>query len=273
MSLLSRVQTQVPIKPPRIVIHGPGGVGKTTFGASTSKPIVFPFEEGEGIIQVPRLPRPSDYEEVMSTFDELLKADHDYRTLVLDTVDYLEPLVWAKVCRAHTTSKNKYSHIEDFGFGKGYLYADPYWTEVFRSLDALRRERSMMILVLSHNTVAEIKDPNLGPYHKIEPKLHKRANALMYEWADVVGFLDIERVAIDREASVNGKGPKIRTATTTGLRVLYLEDQGSFRAKNRFDLPPSIEIPKDSPFSALRNEILKRIQPQAQENPDGPSES
>ena len=259
MSMLSRVQNETKIEPPRIVIHGAGGVGKTTFAASMHKPIFLPCEDGMGILQVAKFPRPSDYAEVADAIEDLLKADHEYRSFVIDTVDYLEPLIWAETCRAHSSGKNKYEHIEDFGYGKGYLYAVPYWTEFLQGLDALRRERAMTVCVLCHNTVTEIKDPNVGPYHKIEPKIEKRANALLYEWSDICGYLETERVAVD---TGNAQAKKtIRTAAVTGRRVLHLEDQGSFRAKNRYGLPPEIEIPLENPFEALRSEVLKRIQP------------
>jgi hypothetical protein len=259
------VQTATTIDPPRIVIHGADGAGKTTFAASMLRPVVLPCEDGRGVLKVPMLPVPHEYGEVMEAIDELLKVDHEYRSFVVDTVDRLEPLIWDQTCRAHTTGKNKYEHIEDFGYAKGYLYADPYWQEFFQGLDALRREKSMTICVLCHSAVVEIKDPNLGPYHKIEPRIHKRGNELLRQWADIVGYLEIERVAVDQGDQSAGKGKTIRTAAVTGRRVLYLEDQGSFKAKNRYGLPPEIEIPLDQPFEALRSEVMKRIQPASKE--------
>lgn len=260
--MLARVQTPTSIAPPRIVVYGSDKVGKTTFAASMHKPVFLPCEEGSGILKVPTLPVPHEYEDVMEALDELLKVDHDYKSFVIDTVDHLEPLIWAKTCRAHTTTKNKYEHIEDFGYAKGFTYADVYWRELFHGLDALRREKSMTVCLLCHSAVIEIKDPNLGPYNKIEPRIHKRGSDLMRQWADVLGYLDIERVAVD-QGDTRPKGKTVRTASLTGRRVLHLEDQGSFKAGNRYGLPPEIEIPLEQPFSALRDEILKRIQPAA----------
>lgn len=265
MSMLSRVQTSTSIDPPRIVVHGPDGAGKTTLAASMLRPVFLPCEEGRGVLRVSAFPVPHDYEEVVEAIDELLKMDHDYRSFVIDTADHLEPLIWDKTCRAHTTAKNKYEHIEDFGYAKGYQYADPYWKEILQGLDALRREKAMTICVLCHSAVVEIKDPNLGPYHKIEPRIHKRGNELLRQWADIVGYLDIERVAVDQGDKSAGKSKTIRTAAVTGRRVLHLEDQGSFKAKNRYGLPPEIEIPLENPFEALRSEVMKRIQPVSKE--------
>jgi hypothetical protein len=263
MSMLARVQAKPSLKPPRIVIHGKGGVGKTTFGASTRRPVVLPLEDGLGTLEIPVLPKPIAYSDVMQVLEELLKLDHEYGTLVIDTIDHFEPLVWAEVCQKHSEGRKKYESVEDFGYGKGYIYADPLWTEFFRGLDALRRERNMMIVVLCHNETKTVDDPHIGPYDRITPKLHKRANALLHEWADIVGYLDIEKSVTEKEGS---KGRKVVTATTTGRRMLYLEDRGGFVAKNRYSLPAQIQIPEVEPFSALRNEIAKRLAPQTKES-------
>ena len=40
---------------------------------------------------------------------------------------------------------------------------------------------------------------------------------------------------------------------------IHLEDRGSFRAKNRYGLPPVMEIPKDNPYDPLRNTIAEAM--------------
>lgn len=257
MSMLARVSKPV-IKPPRWVIHGMGGVGKTRLGASTKAPVFLPAEDGLWDPTIPAMPRPRSYGEVIEAITDLLKGQHEYNSFVIDTIDQVEPLVWREVCQGRSDNRKQYDNIEDFGYGKGYNYADPFWIELFQGLDALRSERQMTVMVLCHNEVKSIDDPQIGPYDRITPKLHKRANALMHEWADVVGYLAIERTAIEKEG---GKGRTLTTSQVTGRRILYLEDRGGFVAKNRFDLPAQVEIPKDQPFSVLRNEIAKRLAP------------
>ena len=251
-SYLSRVTDKSQRKPkkPRIVIQGALGLGKTWFAASALGVALIPFEEGEGILEVKVFPKPESYADAMNMLAELASEKHPYKTLVIDTIDHLEPLVWDAVCEG-----TKHDHIEGFGYGKGYTMADPLWIAWFRSLDVLR-EQGMTIIILSHNEMKTVDDPNVGAYTRTVPKLHKRACALMCEWADIVGLLDIERVAKDV-----GKagGRETRTSRTTGQRILFLEDGGGFVAKNRYDLPTQILIPKVEPFSALRAELLKAL--------------
>ena len=65
------------------------------------------------------------FEDVTDCLACLATEAHDYLTVVVDTADWLETLIH-KLCR----DQGKES-IEDFGYGKGYVKALPYWTELF----------------------------------------------------------------------------------------------------------------------------------------------
>jgi len=252
---LSQITTKPEIRPPRITIHGKGGSGKTSFGASIPDCLFLPAEEGLGKLEVAHLPKPASFVEVMNALSELHAEDHPYKALVIDTIDHIEPLVWQYVCDSKSQGNKTYENIEDFGYQKGYTYADQPWIDFFLALDLLRR-KGMTIVALCHNEVKPITDPIIGPYDSVQPKLHKRANALLYEWSDIVGYLDIEKAALEKEGARNRK---MDTAHMLGTRVLYLEDIGGFEAKNRYDLPARLEVPMDNPYGALRVELIKAL--------------
>ncbi len=236
--------------PPRVVVVGPDGVGKTRFAASAPNVIMMPAEQGAATLDVDLLPQPTCYTDVMNMLAELSKGGHKYKTLAIDTIDRVEPLVWDAVCEG-----TKHNHIESWGYGKGYSFADPLWIDFFRALDVLM-EQGMTIIVLCHSEEKMVDDPTVGSYLRSQPKLHKRAMALMKEWCDLIGFLQIERMP--RDVGASGK-KETRTSITTGQRLLHVSDNGAVVAKNRYDLEGPIMIPKVKPYQALRLELMKAM--------------
>lgn len=53
---LEQIITGVKLSPPRIILYGPHGIGKTTFGSGAPSPIFLPFEDGEGRLEAARFP-------------------------------------------------------------------------------------------------------------------------------------------------------------------------------------------------------------------------
>src|SRR6516162_8165348 len=85
--------------PNRYVLHAVEGWGKTSFGAQTPKPIFVQTrgETGlETLIDAARLPEVPHFaetltwDELSSQIDALVEDEHDYRTLVLDTLNGAE---------------------------------------------------------------------------------------------------------------------------------------------------------------------------------------
>ncbi len=117
ISLAQLTRANAP-KPPRILIHGVAGVGKTTFASEANKPVFVQTEDGLGTLASAHFPLARTYEEVIEALAALYTEPHDFKTVVIDSVDWLEPLVWAKACR-----DNGWASIEDAGYGKGYVAA------------------------------------------------------------------------------------------------------------------------------------------------------
>src|SRR5690242_4426848 len=119
MSLLKSVTTGKQIGPQIHVVAGDNGVGKTTFGAAFPKPLVIDLENGSNHIDVARIKK----EDVATLaafrggLAELLNSKHDYQTVVIDSAEALEGLIFDAVC-----AEGKVDSIEkyDGGYGKGY---------------------------------------------------------------------------------------------------------------------------------------------------------
>src|SRR4051812_2649842 len=94
---LSSIETGVSFKPPRILIYGVQGIGKTTMISQAPDPIMVQTEDGEGVIDIPRFPLARSFDDVMEALGVLATTDHKYKTVGIDSLDWMEPLVWGKV--------------------------------------------------------------------------------------------------------------------------------------------------------------------------------
>lgn len=83
---LASLRTSTVLSPPRVLIHGVAGIGKSTFAASADAPVFVLTEDGLGKLQVPHFPLATSYAEVAEALDALLDEDHPYSTGVVDSV-------------------------------------------------------------------------------------------------------------------------------------------------------------------------------------------
>lgn len=233
ISLSSIARTTRNSLPPRVVVHGDGGVGKSTFAAGAYKPIFLPFEDGLSGIEVDAFPRLVSYQDTIDAIAALAKGEHQYGTVVVDSLDWLEPLVWAEVARAN--GKNS---IEDIPYGKGYAEASPLWRRILDGLNYLREQRGMAVILIAHSQIKRFEAPDSEPFDRYEIKLHKTANALVREWADIIGFAHHE-TAIKKEN--NGFTTRAR-GVATGRRLMRVVETPACTAKNRYALPELIPL-------------------------------
>lgn len=234
-------------KPPRCLIYGVPGVGKTSLAAEFPSPIFIQTEEGEGNLELTTFTKEpftqlSQVEEAI----ELLLGDgepsHGFRTVVLDSVDHLEPLIWAEACR-----QNGWKKIEDPGFGKGYLAAGEVWRHILAGLNALR-DVGMNVVLLGHEQVKTFNDPERDSYERYIPKLHKIASDLVVESCDVVAFMGF--VVATRSEKV-GFGKETKKGTGAGKRAIWTEERPARTAKNRFGMPERIMIEPGKGYTAI----------------------
>lgn len=237
-------------KPPMVAIFGPGGVGKTTLAAGAPAPVLLAIEDGIGTLDVPNWPIAS-FADLMSAIGVLYSEDHDRQSLILDSLDWAEPLVWGEAC-----SRNGWATIEDPGYGKGYVAALGIWRELLDGLRALRDERDMTVVMLAHHQVKKFEDPTVDPYDRYLLKMHDKASALIVEAADVVGFLNY-RISTKEERQ--GKNVLSRRGVGGGARVLYLEERPGFIAKSRYASPAALDLPNSTDPATLWAAVAQHL--------------
>lgn len=251
-------------KPHRIVLYGPEGIGKSTFGAGAPSPIFLPVEEGTNHLDVARFPKAETWREAREAVRTLITEKHEYQTLVLDTLDALEPLLWRYMIErdkyADEKQKTVLRDIESYGFGKGYAKALEDWRGLLKDLEAVSA-KGMHIVLLAHSQVKPFKNPAGEDYDRYELKIHAKAAGLFKEWCDSLLFANYETFAKKDQATKRVRG------IDTGARLIFTERRAAYDAKHRGNLPDQLplswqdfvaESAKEVDPKALSAEILRK---------------
>jgi hypothetical protein len=245
---LDAIRTGRLIKPVRVLVVGVEGVGKSTFAANAPSPVFLAPEDGTASLDVARLPEPQHWTDIFDAVELLSREAHSFKTLVVDTVDWAEPLCWKSVCE-----DGKKSSIEDFGYGKGYTAALERWRMLLSRLDALRERKGMHIILLAHAQVRTFKNPDIeiGDYDRYELKLHQKTSGVLKEWSDAVLFANYETlVKRDKDNDLDHKSRG--RGIFDGKRVLHTTRHAAWDAKNRYELPHTIPLSWEAFWSHAR---------------------
>lgn len=235
--MLDQLVTGRQRRPPRVVVYGPEGIGKSSFGAGCPDAVFIQTEDGLGEIDCTRMPLAKSYADVIAQLGAVCSQDHEFKTLVVDTLDWLEKLIWADVCRAKGVPT-----IEDVGFAKGYKFALTQWKEVLSGLDYARNERGMAVVLLAHAKVERFEDPESQGYDRYTLRLHKDADATVREWSDAVLFATRKQRIEKVGTGFNERTIAKPIGSDGGERVLRVVGGPACTAKNRYGMTGEIPL-------------------------------
>lgn len=216
------------LEAPKILLAGEPKIGKSTFAAMAPGAIGILTEDGMAGIDAQAFPLCTSLNDVYAAIGTLLNEDHQFETVFIDSLDWLEPMVHQHVAKA-----NGWKDIESPGYGKGYIAAASEWRQVLDGLEALRRQRGMAVVLICHVKQKRIESPTHEGYDAWVLKLNDRAAALVSEWADIVGYA-AHRIAVKQTDA--GFGQKENKAKALGDRVLHIEPHPAYPSGSRFGL-------------------------------------
>src|SRR6516225_11414432 len=208
------------------LIYGTDGVGKSSWASHAPRPIFIGAEKGTEQLDVARFPQTDSIGELLAQISALQTEKHEFDSVVLDSLDWVEPLIWKAVCH-----EGKVETIEQYagGYGKGYVRALDLWRTLLKELSVLNDK--MHVLLIGHAQIKSFQDPELPTaYDRYQLKINDKAAAQVREAADAVLFARFETELV----KVNGSKPKARGE---GKRIMYTESRPGWDAKNRFQLP------------------------------------
>lgn len=216
--------------PDRVLLMGTEGIGKSTWSASAPAPIFLPTEEGTHHLDVASFPLATTFRDVLDALDTLATQPHEFKTLVVDTVDGLEPLIWKATCQ-----RNQWGSIEEPEFQKGYEAALTDWRTFLAALERVHA-KGLEVHLIAHVTIRNHKNPTGPDFDRYEAKIHKKAAPLLREWV----FAALFATHVEFAEKVKG-GAKFK-GMGGDRRVLKTRHSAAWDGKNRWGLPEELAL-------------------------------
>lgn len=217
----------------KTVIYGPEGIGKSTFSSKFPDPVFIDTEGSTRDMDVGRLPAPTSWNMLLEEVKYVIQNPSVCKTLVIDTADWAEQLCSAGIC-----DKYQKTGIEDFGYGKGYVFLQEEFGRLLNLLSELAEKKGIHVVLTAHAKMRKFEQPDeMGAYDRWEMKLSKNVSPMVKEWADMVLFANYKTHVIKVDGKNKAQG---------GQRVMYTTHHSCWDAKNRYGLPDEVPFSYDA---------------------------
>ena len=249
---------------PVITICGDAGMGKTSFACAFPSPVVIRAEDG--LQAIPYDARPDAFPVLQLPMDDkkkasgpppiieqlrhLATAEHDYKTVIIDSVTKLEAMFIQFVCDRDNQPISKASG----GYGAGREEVAGWHHKVKLACDMLAKRKGMTVIFLAHADVQRIDPPDDESYSKYSLRLHEKSMSPYTDDVDVIGFLRLRTYLM-------GDDDERKKAKSDGTRELICYATPSNVSKNRYNVNDPLVIPFDKETGLVSDNPLTQIIP------------
>lgn len=237
----------------RIFIYAPPKFGKSRFAAEIPNHIFLNLEDGlKAIPNAVATEKITSYEDFCEVIGELSDENHNYKTVIIDTIDWLEVLISKFILQK--INNPAYQTIEEIPFGKGYpALVQETRKLINQGLEYLVKEKGMNIVCLAHSDRKTINPPMGDSYDYYAPKLYGKKDkndttlSAWTEWVDIIGFGYTKIYT-----KITGQGFSENKQAIGGDKYLYLSDKNpAFLAGSRYKMPSEIPFTWNAFVQAL----------------------
>lgn len=166
-------------------IYGPGGAGKTTFGAATKKPLLLAFELGYKALPGVKAQPIQTWGEVKQVLRQLKTPEvkQIYSTIVVDTVD-----IASQLCEKYMCSQLGIENIGDGGWAtNGWAKVKKEWEQTWRAFTM----EGYAVLFISHAKDKTFTRKDGTNYNQIVPSCPNAYEEIIKNMVDLMGYIDV----------------------------------------------------------------------------------
>lgn len=257
-----------------VTVCGDAGMGKTSFAATFPKPIVIRSEDG--LQAIPADKRPDAFpvlggakaqdavDQLWAQMIALLQQDHEYETLVIDSVTSLERIFVQAVLESDPKAKSINQALG--GYGAGMSAVASMHQRVRKAAGLLNTRKNMHIVFVAHADIETMRLPDTDDYMRYNLRLPSKSLPPYVDDVDVVGFIRLETFT-------KGAEGERKKAISTGDRQLIVHATASNVSKNRFHIVDPLDLPEGvNPLAAFVPSLNGHNAPKSTQTNEGTDE-
>ena len=242
----------------KVVLYGAEGIGKSTFASKFPEPVFIDTEGSTKSMDVRRFDPPKKWSDIAEAIKYVIANPDCCRTLVIDTADWAE-----MICIKYTCEKGGVNGIEDFGYGKGYVYVQENFKKMLDMLESVINA-GINVVITAHAKMRKFEQPDeMGAYDRWEMKLTKQVAPMLKEWADMVLFANYKTYVVEDDKTKSKKAQG-------GKRVMYTTHNPCWDAKNRAGLDDCVAFDYESIRAVIEGENKKAVTSKPQKKNEKP---
>lgn len=257
MSILESISKPAP-RPPIITVIGDAGTGKTSLAATFPNPIVIRAEDG--VTRIDRsLERPDAFPsltEAGQLWDQLmalLNEDHQFDTLVIDSVTKLEELFVREILDKDQRAKGINQALG--GYGNGPAAVAAMHARVRKAAGLLNERKSMAVIFIGHADLETMRLPDSDDYQRYSLRLMPKSIAPYVDDVDLVALVRLT-------SALRGDEGERKKVVSDGSRELVCHATAASVTKNGLGITAPLDFePGSNPLASYLGipEGLNRI--------------